>query len=189
MSRNYDFGKVNAPMLRGEEAKKEIRRLLSDDDVRFLKVQTTGLGEDSRVLTLTLMNPSGGWVQHYVNPGVAITDEITGFTGITEEDLEDCDTWEKSLAPHLQMLFPGYVIAGWNISFDIAAIRREQKLIGAPDPFQGTKGIWDVMELYSGAIGKDTRFSRFAAALGKKAPVDPRDYLDEMIELLKRVSA
>lgn len=189
MSRNYNFKEVNAPMLRGEDAKAKIRDLLTDEGTLFIKTQTTGLGKDARILTLTLMDAAGGWTQRLVNPGFQITEETTRYTGITAEDIEEWSSWEKGVAPEIAELFKGRMIAGWNVGFDTAAINREQMLISAPNAFEGVLGVWDCMELYSGAIGKDTRFKKFADAIGKAAPVSPIEYLEELIDLLKRVSA
>lgn len=189
MSRNYNFKEVNTPMLRGEDAKAKIRDLLADEGTLFIKTQTTGLGKDARILTLTLMDAAGGWTQRLVNPGFQITDETTKYTGITAEDAESWESWEEGVAPDVAELFSGRTIAGWNVGFDTGIVNREQMFIAAPNAFEGVAGIWDCMELYSGAIGKDTRFSKFAEAIGKAAPADPVAYLEELIDLLKRVSA
>lgn len=189
MSRNYNFKEVNAPMLRGEDAKAKIRDILADEKTLFVKVQSTGLGPCARVLSLTLMDAAGGWTQRFVNPGFRITEETEKYTGITAEDAEGWDSWEKGVAPDIARLLGGRRIAGWSVRFDISVINREQMLIAAPDASIGAYGACDCMELYSGAIGKDTRFTKFADAIGKAAPIDPVAYLEELIALMKRVSA
>ena len=188
-SRNYDFRKDNAPLFSGYDAKAKIRSILADEKTLFVKVQSTGLAPCARVLSLTLMDAAGGWTQRFVNPGFRITEETEKYTGITAEDAESWDSWEKGVAPDIHQLFGGRRIAGWSVGFDIRVINREQTLIAAPDVLFEISGACDCMELYSGAIGKDTRFTKFADAIGKAAPIDPVAYLDELIALLKRVSA
>ena len=118
-----------------------------------------------------------------------IPEETTKYTGITAEDAASWESWEKGVAPDIAELFGGRTIAGWNVGFDAGIVNREQMFIAAPNAFEDVAGIWDCMELYSGAIGKDTRFSKFAEAIGKAAPTDPVAYLEELVDLLKRVSA
>ena len=81
----------------------------------------------------------------------------------------------------------GRAIVGWNVGFDTDAIKREMTRINAPNPFANTASVCDAMELYSGAIGRETRFMKFADAIGRKAPVDPEEYLEAEIELLRTV--
>lgn len=175
------------PHLMGDEARARIRNLLSWDSTLFVKVQTTGLGSDAEVLTLTLMDASGSWTQRAARPCAPISPETTLYTGVTQEDADRWDRWSEGIAPDIAGLFSSRILAGWNVSFDLKAIASEQSRIGAPDPASAAYGTADMMELYCGAAGLDTRFLGLAKALGRKPPVDPVEYLEAEIELLRRI--
>ena len=191
MGRRYNFQKVNEPILRDEVAKEKIQKLLEDDRALFIKAQTTGLGDDARVISLTLMRGDGGWEKHTFSPGFEITDETVKYTGLSKEEVAESPTWaESEVSRVIADLLGGCRITGWNVDFDVRALRREQKMVTPEDdPFAFVTGISDVMELYSGAIGRDTRFTKLSVALGKAAPVDPVEYLEAVIDLMRRVSA
>ena len=183
----YDYRRVNAPYPQGDEAKKEIKRILADENTLFIKVQTTGLDKTARVLTVTLMTADGHWTKRCFNPGMELTEDTERYTGITNEEAASRDSWESSASDIAEML-RGRAIVGWNIGFDTDAVKREMTRINAPNPFAYAESVCDAMELYAGAIGRETRFMKFAEAIGKKAPIDPEEYLEAEIELLKKVA-
>ena len=191
MGRRYNFKKVNEPILRDDVAKEKIQKLLADDSTLFIKTQTTGLGDDARVISLTLMRRDGGWEKHTFNPDFPISEETERYTGLTKETVAESPTWaESDVSKVIADTLGGCRITGWNVDFDVRAIRREQKMVAPEDdPFAFVVSISDMMELYSGLMGKETRFTKLAVALGKAAPVDPVEYLEAVIDLMRRVSA
>ena len=190
MGRAYGRKKANAPMLRGDEAKARIRWLLESDRTLFLKVQTTGLDDSARVISLTLASLGGRYEKHIVNPGFDIPDETEDYTGLPRELVSDGRTWKEGLAGEIADILEGYAVVGWNIGFDARAIRHEQELaIPGDDPFRTVLDMADAMELYSGAIGKDTRFTRLSEAIGHTPPRESIAYLEAVMDALRRVSA
>ena len=184
----------SAPRYGAEEARETLRKLLGDARTLFLKVQTTGLGDDARVLTLTLMTPDRHWTQRMVNPQMALTEDTVRYTGVTQDDVDGWDIWANGVADDLPGLIYGHVVAGWNVWFDIKAVRREQARCGAPDPVEaadrdGRRLVMpvDAMELASAAMGRESRFWKLADALGHPAPISPVDYLESVIGLLEGV--
>ena len=182
----YDYRRVNAPYPQGDEAKKEIKRILADENTLFIKVQTTGLDKTARVLTVTLMTADGHWTKRCFNPGMELTEDTERYTGISNGEAASWDSWESG-ALDITAMLNGRAIIGWNVGFDADAIKREMLRINAPNPFADAASVCDAMELYSGAIGRETRFMKFVDAIGRKAPIDPEEYLEAEIELLKAV--
>jgi DNA polymerase-3 subunit epsilon len=119
----------------------------------FVDVETTGLGDDDRIIQLAAIPFDfardgrifgvGECRQWYEDPGVPIPDEITRLTGISQDDVEgkripddaiDALLTDTALViahnarfdrPHLERRFPGFVGKHWACSCDDVPWRDE----------------------------------------------------------------
>ena len=179
--------KKNRPALMGTEAKARIRELLEDSGTMFLKVQTTGVGADARIISLTLMDTFGGFSRFVFNPGFDIEPITEKLTGLRNENLKNAGTWTEWQDDLKDAFSKATTLVAWNVDFDRARIEYEQLSASAViEDVVGDCSFVDAMELFSGAVGKDTKFTKLASALGHPVSVDPVEYLLEVRQLLER---
>ena len=175
------------PALMGAEAKARIRELLEDSGTRFLKVQTTGVGADARIISLTLMDTFGGFSRFVFNPGFDIEPITEKLTGLRNDVLKNGMSWAEWHDELKDAFSKAKTIVAWNMSFDRAKIENEQLLASAViEDVVGDCSFVDAMELFSGAVGKDTKYTKLMNALGHPTPVDPVENLLEVRQLLER---
>ncbi len=119
----------------------------------FVDVETTGLGDDDRIIQLAAIPFSyardgriftvGACQQWYEDPGIAIPDEITRLTGISQADVAGRRIPDEAVAalladtalvlahnarfdrPHLERRFPGFADKPWACSCDDVPWRAE----------------------------------------------------------------
>lgn len=91
----------------------------------ILDTETTGLGADSRIIELSIIDMRGRTLfSSLFNPGQKLTPRIVSLTGITDEMLEGRPAF-SDLAADVDDILSCYSLTGWNVSFDIRMLRQE----------------------------------------------------------------
>lgn len=103
-----------------------------------LDVETTGLSPQyNNVIELGIVRVKNLKVvekyQTLINPGRDIPAFITGFTGISNDDVYDAPFF-NDIADEVIDFIGDDVIAGHNLSFDYSFLKREFNYIGKPEP-------------------------------------------------------
>lgn len=109
-------------------------------DVTFsvVDVETTGIRPTfERVIEIGIVRYKNGEIidsyQSFVNPGRAIPQFIAGYTGITDDMVEDAPFFEE-IATQIRDMFAGTVVCGHNLQFDLGFLRAEFQRAGMPTP-------------------------------------------------------
>ena len=170
-----------------EIVKSLIRELIDSKDTLLLKVQTTGLKDDAKIISLTLMDTAGGFSRYIVDPGFDVSPLTEKLTGLGNRIVRNGMSWGD-----YQEIFQGEFskarsIIAWNVDFDLKMIGAEQARIGKTMDDMAT-GItfYDAMELYAASIGLETKYVKFATALGHPAASDSVEYLQDVLSVLER---
>lgn len=125
----------------------------------FFDLETTGLSttKDKIIeISVTKMFPNDSPVTktRRLNPQMVISDGAIKAHGITNEDLQDCDTFEE-VAGSLHDFFKGCDLAGYNLMrFDIPLLRERFLHCGLEFPEPDVK-IIDVYRLVAKAIPRN----------------------------------
>lgn len=85
-----------------------------------LDTETTGFGDDDRVIELCIVRWSDGEVlfhQHF-NPGRTLSSDIVKITGITDEFLADKPSFREHVLTIIDLLEPAEAVVGYNPAFD-----------------------------------------------------------------------
>jgi DNA polymerase III epsilon subunit-like protein len=95
------------------------------DAVRFLEVDTTGLGEESDIIRVTLVNLSGDLFDDIlIKPSCPISPQASAANGLYDVDLAEApslpDVWERRI---LRGMVGRYIIS-FNQKFDIEQLQR-----------------------------------------------------------------
>jgi DNA polymerase III epsilon subunit-like protein len=103
------------------------------DAVRFLEVDTTGLGEDSDIIRVTLVNLSGGLFDDIlIKPSCPIPPEASAANGLYDADVANApslpDVWERRI---LRGLAGRYIIS-FNQKWDIEQLEKAARRYHLP---------------------------------------------------------
>lgn len=123
-----------------------------------------------------------------INPGEQITDEITGITGITNDDLKDALTFEQAL-PQIRRLFEAAAcVVAHNLPFDRALIRGELARRDLSEfPWPGREVC--TVALYREEWGKNPRLTElYEAVMGKPLEQTHRalDDVRALVEIIQK---
>lgn len=104
------------------------------EDYTVLDIETTGLSSlHSEIIEIGALCVRGGKVtdefSELVKPHRGIPPKITEITGITNEDVENCDTIEDVL-PRFLYFAGNDIIVGHNVSFDMRFIYDRALFLG-----------------------------------------------------------
>lgn len=109
-------------------------------DVTFsvVDVETTGIRPTfERIIEIGIVRYKDGKIldsfQSFVNPGRTIPQFIVGYTGISDDMVEDAPFFEE-IAQQLRDIFSGTVICGHNLQFDMGFLRAEFQRASLPTP-------------------------------------------------------
>ncbi|MEU6285011.1 3'-5' exonuclease [Streptomyces sp. NPDC047028] len=101
---------------------------LADPDVLVLDTETTGLGEDARIVELAVLNSRGEvLLDTLLDPGVPVPGEAADIHGITTEALVGAPTFSDILV-RLTGLLDGRRTLIYNDVYDIGRLRHELTL-------------------------------------------------------------
>ncbi|MBQ3158517.1 MAG: ribonuclease H-like domain-containing protein [Clostridia bacterium] len=100
--------------------KKEVNEFLMENDVVVFDFETTGLDKTGKdfIIEIGAVKVHKGKITEkfmsYVEPEIHISSEITGLTGITNEDVEGAPSYEQVLADFYKFTRNSY-LSGYNI--------------------------------------------------------------------------
>ena len=123
-----------------------------DKPIVFFDLETTGSNtKKDRIVEIAILRiESDGNETEYctqVNPEMPIPPETTEIHGITDEDVENCPTFEK-ISEKIEELFEGADLSGYNIRrFDCPLLAEEFKRIGNDFKWKSAR-IIDPMIIY-----------------------------------------
>ncbi|MFL0028488.1 exonuclease domain-containing protein [Streptomyces sp. NBUL23] len=101
---------------------------LADPDVLVLDTETTGLGDDARIVELAVLNSRGEvLLDSLLDPGVPVPDDAAAIHGITTEELAGAPTFSAVLG-QLTELLDGRRCLIYNQWYDVARLRHELTL-------------------------------------------------------------
>lgn len=135
------------------------RTVVADPDTVVLDCETTGLGEEARIVDIAVQSVAGEvLVDTLLNPGEPIPEDATVLHGITDAQVQGAPTFGSQL-PHLTAALVGRRVLIYNRGFDVGRLRHELTLhyrqAGHADPAAAAK-VWldavqfeDVMIPYS----------------------------------------
>lgn len=101
-----------------------------------------------------------------INPEIEITDEITGITGISNDDVRDAPTLRSVMPSIVRAFGSAAAVVAHNLPFDRAMIRNELARLGMTEfPWPGRE--FCTIELYRPEWGREMKLVElYAAALG-----------------------
>ncbi len=114
--------------------------MMQDLDVRLeevefivLDVETTGLGDEDRVIEFACLGLKNGRetvrFQSLVNPGIPIPPQASEVSGITDEMVRDAPPF-AGIAPKLEEILDGATPVAHNAFFDMRFLSNEWKRLG-----------------------------------------------------------
>lgn len=147
------LGVANMTRLDGRKyAAEEAQKLLNLKGV-VIDTETTGLGDDRQVVSICIADSATGeiLVNTLVKPTTLIEPGATAVHGISMAKVKDAKTMDE-LADEINKAINGRTILGYNIQFDIEAIRNSSEKIDIPS------GPRDVMLTYARFAGETNNF-------------------------------
>lgn len=118
-----------------------------------------------------------------VNPGVPITSEITGITGITNEEVANAPTFDKAWPAISKFMRKGSAFLAHNEPFDHAVIDYELKRIGATFTWPPT---FCTIGLYRDQWGRDMKLTElYQSVVGKE--LDQKHRADSDVDALVEI--
>lgn len=131
-----------------EDVRKDAQTLLARDFVLF-DTETTGLGYDARIVSIAIVDPSGGTIiDTKVNPGEPIPADATAIHGITYDMVKDAPTFAE-VYPAIFSALNGKPWVAYNRSFDLGMLSYECHSAGLPMPVEAKPRGDDVMLMYA----------------------------------------
>jgi DNA polymerase III epsilon subunit-like protein len=104
------------------------RAALTDPQVCVLDTETTGVGQDARIVEISVLGVDGQvLLDTLVNPGVPIPAEASAVHGITDAMVADAPPFSEVLVPLTTALFDRRVLV-YNDRFDVGRLRLELEL-------------------------------------------------------------
>ena len=128
------------------------RALALERPLIVFDLETTGVDPDSdRIVEISAcrMEPDGGraWLDHRVNPGVAIPAGATAIHGISDADVANAPGFDE-LASEIEAFFEGADLGGFNVArFDLPVLDAEFRRAGR-DPGLAGRQVVDVMTIF-----------------------------------------
>ena len=141
-------------------------RLLSETELAFADVETTGLSTDAgdRIVEVAIIKAMGSTetVRYHqlVNPGRSIPTEVQRIHGISDADVADCPSF-ADIAATVADLLGGAWIVGHHVSFDVDFIGTELsrsclfvELAGMFDTRRLAKSTWNLSDNSLGSVAR-----------------------------------
>lgn len=139
------------------------RDALADPNVVILDTETTGLGDDARIVDIAVATGSGEvLLDTLVNPGEPIPCEATDIHGITDEMVAGAPTF-TGIAGQLAAVLAGRRVIIYNKTYDVGILAFELRRLfaDAGDGREALVAAWmaqagfeDAMEPYSDWVGE-----------------------------------
>ncbi len=100
-------------------------------------VETTGISARfNHIIEIGIITFCGNEVlnrfQSFINPGMPIPYEITGLTGISDDDVADAPSFEE-IAKDIYAMLENTILIGHNLSFDMQFLKTEFYRVGITD--------------------------------------------------------
>lgn len=94
----------------------------TDPRLAVLDTETTGLGAGDQVIEIAMVDAYGRTlIDQRVRPTFPVPADSTAIHGITDDDLNDCPTFDQ-IWPQLKELLWNYNVCIYNASYDLARI-------------------------------------------------------------------
>jgi Exonuclease len=104
------------------------RQVLADELTVVLDTETTGLGENARIVELSVITAAGEvLLDTLLDPGEPIPAEATGLHGIGDQDVAGAPTFSEIL-PQLTAVLQGRRVVIYNAPYDTGRLRHELTL-------------------------------------------------------------
>lgn len=127
------------------------QKLSSGDNIVVLDLETTGLNPQvNEIIEICAWHFCDGVLKskfvRRIKPERYITSDIMRLTGITMEDLKDCETIDNVLPEFIDFL-SDYPLVGYNIDFDYRFLCAKSSALGLDITLGGNRRGIDVLKL------------------------------------------
>lgn len=120
-----------------------------------MSFETTGLKNDSEIVSIAIINPAGETLlDQFVKPVRGIPAEATRIHGITEQMVANAPTW-ADVQPRVVSILAGRDTVVYNATYDRAMLHRSDEAVGLPRTDYHQMTTWYcAMEWYAPIAGE-----------------------------------